>query len=77
MTRFINRIIKIFVPKFYHDRKDTIFLRGPQFVGEKSEIDEAGFSEFSSILGRKLYEYRLEPFKAYKRVITINPNDLD
>ena len=77
VTRFTNRIIRIFVPKFYHDRKDTTFLRGLQFVGEKSEIDEAGFSEFSSILVRKLYEYRLEPFKAYKRVITINPNDLD
>ena len=57
VTRFTNRIIRIFVPKFYHDRKDTTFLRGLQFVGEKSEIDEAGFSEFSSILGRKLYEY--------------------
>ena len=77
IRRFTNRIIRLFVPKFYHDRKDTNFLRGLQFVGEKSDIDEVGFSEFSSILGRKLYEYRLEPFKVYKRVITINPNDLD
>ena len=77
VTRFTNRIIRLFVPKFYHDRKDTNFLKGLQFVGEKSDIDEFGFSEFSPILGRKLYEYRLEPFKVHKRVITINPNDLD
>ena len=31
--------------------------KGLKFVGEKSQIDEKGFSGFKAI-GRKLYEYR-------------------
>ena len=77
VVRSINRIIRLFVPKFYDDRIDKNVLKGLKFVGEKSDTDETGFSEYSSLLGRKLYEYRLDPSKTYKNIVGINPNDLD
>ena len=40
MLRFTDRIQRVFVPRFYHDRKDTNFLKGLIYVGEKTEIDE-------------------------------------
>ena len=33
--RFTDRINRIFVPKFYHERKDTNFLKDLNYVGEK------------------------------------------
>ena len=56
VSRFTGRIQRLFVPRFYHDRRNTNFLRGLTFVGEKKEIDEIGFSGME-ILGRKLYKY--------------------
>ena len=47
---------RIFVPKYYHDRRRTNFLKNLRFVGEKPELDERYFQE-NQILGRKLYEY--------------------
>ena len=47
---------RIFVAKYYHDRKRTNFLKNLRFVGEKPELDERYFQE-NQILGRKLYEY--------------------
>ena len=35
VIRFTARITRLFVPKFYHDRKDKNFLKGLIFVGEK------------------------------------------
>ena len=55
-----ERIQRLLVPKFYHDRKDTNFLKGLKYFGEKAEIDEKYFYE-APLLGRKLYEYRVDP----------------
>ena len=46
----------LFVPKYYHDRRRTNFLKNLKFVGEKPEINKNYFRE-NEILGRKLYEY--------------------
>ena len=51
-----HRTQRIFVPKYYHDRRRTNFLKNLRFVGEKPELDERYFQE-NQILGRKLYEY--------------------
>ena len=56
IVRYINRIHRLFVPKFYHDRSDWNFLKGFKYVGEKSTIDEKYFSETGKF-GRKLHEY--------------------
>ena len=39
VSRFTGRIQRLFVPRFYQDRRNTNFLRGFTFVGEKKEID--------------------------------------
>ena len=44
------------MPKYYHDRRRTNFLKNLKFVGEKPEINKNYFRE-NEILGRKLYEY--------------------
>ena len=56
IRRYTNRIQRLLVPKFFHDRKDNNFLKHLIFVGEK-QINEKGFSDVKE-LGRKLYEYR-------------------
>ena len=35
VRRITGRIQRLFAPRFYHDRKNTHFLRGLKFVGEK------------------------------------------
>ena len=60
IIRVTERIQRLLVPKFYHDRKDTNFLKGLKYFGEKPEIDEKYFYE-APLLGRKLYEYRVDP----------------
>ena len=74
VLRFTDRIQRLFVPKLYHDRKDTNFLKGLIYIGEKKEIDEKYFFE-GPLLGRKLYEYRIN--KNNKRPLNIHPRDLD
>ena len=73
--RFSNRIQRLFVPKFYHDRRDTNFLKGLIYIGEKQEIDGKYFYENETSLIRKLYEYRINRNK--KRPLNIHPRDLD
>ena len=73
--RFSDRIQRLFIPKFYHDRKNTNFLKNLIYVGEKQETDEKYFSENGTSLGRKLYEYRINRNK--KRPLNIHPRDLD
>ena len=57
IKKFNNRIQKLFVPRFYHDRRQTNFLKDMRFVGEYPKINESSFCKFKSI-GRRLYEYR-------------------
>ena len=46
ITRVFNgRVQRLFVPRFYHDRRNINFLRELKFKGEKKEIDEKYFSE--------------------------------
>ena len=47
ITRVFNgRVQRLFVPRFYHDRRNINFLRELKFKGEKKkEIDEIGLSE--------------------------------
>lgn len=42
--RYTNKIHRLFVPKFYHDWRDSNF-KGLVYKGEKREIDEKDFSE--------------------------------
>ena len=74
VLRFTDRIQRPFVPKFYHDRKDKNVLKDLIYIGEKKEIDEKYFFEVP-LLGRKLYEYRINRNK--KRPKTIHPKNLD
>ena len=74
IIRVTERIQRILVPKFYHDRKDTNFLKGLKYFGEKREIDEKYFYE-TPLLGRKLYKYRVDP-NDYKRA-SFDPKELD
>ena len=60
ITRVFNgRVKRLFVPRFYHDRRNINFLRELKIKSEKKEIDEIGFSE-EKLFGRKLYEYASE-----------------
>ena len=43
VLRFTDRIQRLFVPKFYHDRKDKNVLKDLKYIGEKKEIDEKYF----------------------------------
>lgn len=75
VTRWTDRINRLFAPNFYHDRRDKNFLKGLTFVGKKADTDEENFSEFPSVLGRQLYEYKINP--SNKRVENIPIIDLD
>ena len=43
VLRFTDIIQRLFVPKFYHDRKDENFLKDLIYIGKKKEIDEKYF----------------------------------
>ena len=75
VLRYTEKIQRLFVPRFYHDRKDKIFLKNLKYIGEKKEIDEKDFSEQGTSLGRRLYEYQVD--ENNKRTIDIHPRDLD
>ena len=51
-----HRTQRNFVPKYYHNRRRTNFLKNLRYVGEKPELDKTYFQK-NQILGRKLYEY--------------------
>lgn len=55
-VRYTNKVKRLFLPKFYHDRKDTNFIKNLKYIGEKDKIDEVYFSEIKEF-GRKLSEY--------------------
>ena len=77
IVRYTNRIKRLFVTRFYHDRKDRNFLKGLVYVGEKPEIDEIGFNQLP-VLERKLYEYQINKNdKNLIKPIEINSKDLD
>ena len=65
---------RLLVPKFYHSRKDSNFLQGLIYIGEKKEIDEKYFYE-TPLLGRKLSEYRVGKNNA--RPKSFHPRELD
>ena len=76
IVRYTDRIKRLFVTKFYHDRKDQNFLKGLVYVGEKPEIDQIGFNQLP-VLGRKLYEYQINKNdKNLIKPIEINSKDL-
>ena len=50
-----SKVRHIFVPKFYHDKRDTNFLTFLSYVGEYGPDNSR--CEFPQI-GRKLYEYK-------------------
>lgn len=50
---YTGRIDRLFVPRFYHDRRNTNFLKYLKYIGEKNIINEKGFCDFNEI-GRKL-----------------------
>ena len=43
VLRFTDRIQRLFVSKFYHDRKNKHFLKDLIYIGEKKEINEKYF----------------------------------
>ena len=53
IKKFNDRIQKLFVPRFYHDRRQTNFIKDMRFVGEYPKINELQFCKFKSI-GRRL-----------------------
>ena len=58
IKKFNDRIQKLFVPKVYHDRRQTNFLKDMGFVGKYPNTNEYNFCRFKAI-GRQLYEYRV------------------
>ena len=60
VIRCTNKVKRLFVPKFYRDRKNTNFLNNLKYVGKKDKIDETDFSEINES-SRKLYEYNNDP----------------
>ena len=77
IVRYTDRIKRLFVTKFYHDRKDQNFLKGLVYVGEKPEIDKIGLNQLP-VLGRKLYEYQINKNdKNLIKPIEINSKDPD
>ena len=50
------KIQRLFVPKFFHYRNKTNFLKELKFIGVYNKIDRVNFSEFPDNFGRKLYE---------------------
>ena len=67
-----NKVERIFVPKFYRDKRDTNFLKFLSYVGEYGPDNSR--CEFPQI-GRKYYEYKKSPPVSLSRAI--QPNDLD
>ena len=67
-------MLRLFVPKFYHNRRNTNFLYNLKYIGENKEIDEKIFFD-GPFLGKKLYEYQID--KNNKRPINIHPRNLD
>ena len=60
VLRYTQKIQRLFVPKFYHDRRDKNFLKNLICIEEKIEIDEKGFVEKGTSLVRRLYEYQID-----------------
>ena len=71
MVAFSKRIGKLFVPKFYQDRKHNNFLKNFKFVGEIDKIDQDDFAEVEEF-SRKIYEYNKDPSNLEK--FTLNSN---
>ena len=65
IPRFADRINRLFIPRFYHDRRNVNFLKGLVYIGTKREIDERNFSEIL-LLGRRIFEYCINHVKAQK-----------
>ena len=61
MVYYNRQIQRLFVPKFYHERKSKNFLKTLKFIREWYKIDKIGFSEFPNEFSRKLYEYQKDP----------------
>ena len=72
---YTERIQRLFVPKFYHNRRDKNFLKNLIYIGEKKEIDKKYFYEEGTSLGRRLYEYQID--KNNKIPLNIHLRDLD
>ena len=71
---FTGRIQRLSVPKCYHDRRNTNFLKGLKCIGEKNIIDEKDFCEFNEI-SRKLYKYRRNANDYFIRDFTLQDID--
>ena len=69
---FQDRIQRLFVPRFFHYRRQTNFLKYMRFVGQKPYINEPQFSKFKP-LGRKLYEYRA----INQNILEFRPQEID
>ena len=67
-----NKVGHIFVPKFYHDKRGTNFLKFLSYVGEYG-LDNS-LCEFSQI-GRKLYKYKKTPAASLTRSIQSTDSD--
>ena len=61
MVYYNRQIQRLFVLKFYHERKSKNFLKTLKFIGEWDKIDKVGFSEFPNEFDRKLREYQKDP----------------
>ena len=72
IKKFNDRIQKLFVPRFCHDRRQTNFLKDMRFVGEYPKINESQFCKFKSI-GRRLYKY----IPTTQKIKEFNPQEID
>ena len=56
MVYYNRKIQRLFIPKFYHERKSKNFLKTLKFIREWDIMDKIGFSEFPNEFSRKLYK---------------------
>ena len=74
VIRYTNKVKRLLVSKFYHDRKNKNFLKNLKYVSEKDKIDEIDFSEINES-SRKLYEYNKDPKHTSNLAITTKTMD--
>ena len=67
-----NKVGHIFLPKFYHDKRNTNFPKFLSYVGEYGP--DNSHCEFPQT-GRKLYEYKKKPTASLTKVIQSTDSD--
>lgn len=75
LVYYPRKIQCLFVPKIFHENSNTNFLKELKYIGERTDIDTPGYSEFPNEFGRNLYEYRNKTSDPQTITLTIDDQD--